>query len=176
MNDTANEERKQLSVRSQLKLCRANDETDKNFKHKNKQNEKLSTSTSTTSSLSPSILIALSDTTSSVPTHTHTHTYIQAYLSYMAELHTCMNIRTDIYVCLHVFYIVLLAALFLRSLWPFLSKTSSNFLCFIFSSFKQYLFLFFLFLHSIKKVIVGHCSLLDTLKYVTIVLINTVYF
>lgn len=107
------------------------------------RNEKLSTSssTSTTSSLSPSILIALSDTTSSVPTHTHTHkhthTYIQAYLSYMAELHTCMNIRSDIYVCLHVCYIVLLAALFLRSLWPFLSKASSNFLCFIFSLFKQ---------------------------------------
>lgn len=39
MNDTANEERKQLNVRSQLKLCRANDETDKNFMHKNKQNE-----------------------------------------------------------------------------------------------------------------------------------------
>lgn len=98
--------------------------------NKTKRNEKLSTSTSTTSSLSPSILIALSDTTSSVPTHTHTHThtYIQAYLSYMVELHTCMSIRSDIYVCLHVCYIVLLAALFLRSLWPFLSKASSNFL------------------------------------------------
>lgn len=39
MMETPNKERKQFSVRSHLKLCRANDETDKNFKRKNKQNE-----------------------------------------------------------------------------------------------------------------------------------------